>query len=153
MAKLDWIILCERAMIEAQTNIVSITGIVENVVIGVPPSDMIPSDGKLLAVPFKFYIVAQWTRSKLAVAEAAPGRFLFKGPDKKQHGHMDFIVDLTNTPRARVISLSMGFPMAGAGDYTCVVQMKRGKAWHTAGSASFTVIFAAQNGGSEATKH
>jgi hypothetical protein len=138
MAKLDWVILCERAIIEAQSNSVSIVSIVENVGLVSPPPGM-TQPGQQIGVPFRFYAVQQWSRSKLSAAEETPGRIVLKGPDGKQYGQMDFIVDLTKTPKARVISLAMGFPFLGAGAYKSIVQMKRGKGWRTMGESEFIV--------------
>jgi hypothetical protein len=154
MAKLDWVILCERAIIEAQSNTVSIISTVESVGLPSPPPELTQS-GQQIGVPFRFYAVQQWARSKLSVAEETPGRIVLKGPDGKQYGQMDFIVDLTKTPKARVISLALGFPLVGAGAYKCIVQVKSGKGWRALGETEFAVVFTPSppDAGQAVTKH
>jgi hypothetical protein len=134
------VILCERAIIEEQSKALSLVCLVENITLPAPPPEL-KVDGKQIAVPFRFYVVQQWSRTKLAVKEAAEGRVLFKGPNGKQFGSVGFVIELRKTPRARVISQSFGFPLVGAGAYKCIVQLKGSKNWRTLQEAEFNVIF------------
>ena len=143
MAKVDWVILCERAVIEAPPgSTISLVGLLETVTIPAPPAE-IAQKGQLLGVPFRFYVVQQWVRAQPKISERVPARILLKGPNKKQFPIAEFSVDLTAAPKARVISLLGGFPFAGAGTYKCLVQAKRGKGWHTLGETEFNVAFLA----------
>jgi hypothetical protein len=136
MAKVDWAILCERAIAEAQANTVSLVCILENITLaGVPPADL-----KNVGVPFRFYVVQQWVRTKSQISEMVEGRVVLKSPDGKQLGHMDYQVDLRKTPAARVISQIPAFPYAGVGVYKVQVQIKQGSTWRTLRETQFNLI-------------
>jgi hypothetical protein len=141
MARVDWVILCERAVIESPPgNTVSLVGLLETVSMPAPPAE-ITEKGQLVGVPFRFYVVQQWVRAQPKISERVPARVVLKGPNKKQFGIAEFSVDLTAVPKARVVSQLGGFPLAGAGIYKCLVQAKRGKDWRTLGETEFTVAF------------
>ena len=67
------------------------------------------------------------------------GRVALKAPDGKLLGHMDYMVDLRKTPKARVISQIPAFPYAGVGLYKGHVQIKHGSTWRTLREAEFSV--------------
>lgn len=140
MAKVDWVVLCERAIIEAQAGTISLVALLENVSMPAPPSE-ITQPGQLIGVPFRFYVVQQWMRAKAKISERVPARLVLKGPNSKQFGITEFSVDLMAAPRARVITQLGGFPLAGAGTYKCLVQAKQGKGWRTLREAEFNVVF------------
>lgn len=140
MAKIDWIILCERAIVELQANTISLVALLENVTMPAPTPEM-SRDGKQIGVPFRFYVVQQWIRTKAKIGERIPARLILKGPNKKQLITAEFNVDLTSAPKARVITQSLGFPLAGAGPYKCVVEAKQGSSWRTLREAEFNVVF------------
>jgi hypothetical protein len=139
VAKFDWAILCERAIVENQANIVSLVCIVENVALTEPPKEL-TADGKQLGVPFRMYLVQQWSRSKAGTAEAVPGRILCKDAKGNQFALVDFSADLSNTPRVRIMSQLGGFPYAGPGTYRFTIQAKRGKGWRVVGETEFNVL-------------
>lgn len=143
MAILQWTIICERAIIEEQTKTVSLMSMVENITLPLPPADFAKQVPPPL-VPFRFYVVLQFARSKPGIGERAPGRVLMIAPNEKQFGESEFVVDLTATPRARVILQTIGFPLMGAGLYRSLVQMKVRTQWRKAGQAEFGVVFTEQ---------
>src|SRR5882724_7424759 len=113
MASVDWVILCERAIAEAQANTLSLVCILENITLaGAPPADL-----QNVGVPFRFYVVQQWLRAKPQISEMVGARIALKSPGGKQIGHIDFAVDLRRTPAARVISQIPAFAYAGIGVY------------------------------------
>lgn len=140
MAKVDWVILCERAIIEAQANTISLVALVENLNMPAPPPEM-SQPGKSVVVPFRFYIVQQWLRARPNIAERVPARLALKGPDNKQMPIMEFSVDLTAAPRARVITQAPGLTLAGEGIYKFLVQAKQGSSWRTLREAELNVVF------------
>lgn len=142
MAKVDWIILCERTIVEAAPgNTISLVALLENVTTLAPPPE-ITQDGKF-GVPFRFYVVQQWVRAKPKISERVPARLMLKAPNNKQFPVAEFSVDLTTAPKARVISVLAGFPLAGAGIYKCLVQAKRGQSWRTLRETEFNVVYVA----------
>jgi hypothetical protein len=143
VAKVDWVILCERAVIEAPPGgTISLAAILESVTMPAPPPE-ITQKGQLIGIPFRFYVVQQWVRAQPKISERAPARLLLKLPNGKEFGLAEFTVDLTAAPKARVISQVSGFPLAGEGTYRCLVQVKRGKGWRTLRETEFNVVFLA----------
>jgi len=136
MAKVDWVILCERAVAEAQTNTVSLVCILESITLaGAPPADV-----KGVGVPFRFFVVQQWLRTKVQISEMVEARLALKSPDGKMLGHIDYIVDLRKTPAARVISQIPAFSFAGAGVYKVHIQAKYGSTWRALRETQFTLV-------------
>jgi hypothetical protein len=115
-------------------------GLLENVTIPAPPPE-ITQRGQLIGIPFRFYVVQQWVRAQPKISERVPARLMLKGPNGKGFGLAEFSVDLTAAPKARVISLVGGFPLAGVGIYKCLVQAKRGKGWRTLRETEFNLVF------------
>jgi hypothetical protein len=140
VAKLDWVILCERAVVEAApVNTVSLVALIENISILTPPKE-ITKTGQIIGVPFRFYAVQQWSRGKAKKGERTSGRLVFKGPNGKEFGNTLFNVDLMAVPRTRLVTQAMGFPLVGAGAYKCIVEVKRGKGWRALQETEFNVI-------------
>jgi hypothetical protein len=140
MAILQWVILCERAIIEETTRAVSMMSLVEDVTFP-PPPDFAKQE-KPLFIPYRFYVVQQWTRSKPKIGERVSGQVTMYGPKAQKFGESKFLVDLTGTPRARIILQTFGFPLHGDGVYTCVVQALVRTKWRKVGQAEFRVVFA-----------
>jgi hypothetical protein len=108
----------------------------ENITLaGAPPADL-----KGVGVPFRFYVVQQWVRTKAQISEMFEGRMALKSPDGKLLGHMDYAVDLRKTLAARVISQIPAFAYAGAGIYKVQIQIKRGSTWRTLRETQFTLL-------------
>lgn len=140
MAKVDWVLLCERAIIEARSNTISLVALMENLNIPAPPPE-ISKPGRLVGVPFRFYVVQQWLRSRATISERVPARLALKGPDNKQISITEFNVDLTAAPKARVITQASGFTLAGEGIYRFLVQARQGSSWRTLREAELNVVF------------
>lgn len=139
MAKVDWVILCERALIEERAGTMSMVALVENVTVPAPPLEIAK---QLFGVPYRFYVVTQWVRAKPKIGERVPARTILKAPHGKKFGLAEYTVDLTVNSKVRLITQSGGFPLAGPGVYSCLVQAKRGASWHTVGQTEFNVIYA-----------
>jgi hypothetical protein len=142
MAVLQWVIVCERVIIEEQVKAISIISILENIQLPAPPP-MLASES---LVPLRFYVVQQWRRSKPKIGERTPGRLRLTGP-KGQYGEQEFVVDLTGTQQARVIGQAIGFPLQGPGVYQCVVETKARTKWTKVGGTHFTVTYMQQGRG------
>lgn len=140
MAVLQWVIICERAIVEEQARTVSLMSIVETITLPPPPPEMLTQEARPL-VPFRFYVVHQWSRSNPKIGERAAGRVLLVGPNGEEFGTSEFVVDLTASERARVIGQTIGFPLFGAGVYKCLVQSKVRTRWRKLGQTEFGVTF------------
>jgi hypothetical protein len=140
MAVLQWVIVCERAITEDQAKTVSLISILENITLPPPPPELL-QQGQQAVVPLRFYVVQLWSRSNVKMGERVPGRVLLSGPNGQQFGASEFVVDLTGSPRARIISQTIGFPLLGPGTYKCIVQSQMKTKWRKVGETEFGVIF------------
>lgn len=123
MAVFQWVILCERAIIEEGAKTVSLISMLENIQLPAPPPGLFKSGQAGPVVPLRFFVVQQWSRSKPKAGERVAGRIRLSGP-KGEFGSQEFVVDLTGSQRARVISQSIGFPLQGPGLYKCVIEAR-----------------------------
>lgn len=145
MARLEWVILTERTIIEEHTHNVSLQSIVETITLP-PPPEQLTKASQTIGVPFRFYVNQQWTRSKPNIEERVFGRVLLLGPNGKPYGQSNFEVDLVRTGRSHVIGQVMAFPLLGEGSYPVRVQVRHGTRWRTVGETQFAVVFNAQLG-------
>jgi len=145
MARLEWVILTERTIIEAQSNAASLLSIVETVTIPTPPPLPGAADGQNAPpffVPFRFYVNQQWVRSKLDRNETVETRCLLLAPDKKSYATAFAIVSMEGKfVRNRVVGQIPGFPLKGEGEYSVLVQLRSGKRWRTVGKTQFVLVF------------
>jgi hypothetical protein len=140
MAKLKWAIICERAIIEKETNNLSLISLIEEVRLTSEPPQT-TAQGKTMLVPHKFVVVQFWMRSDPDKPEIAETRSRLIAPDGKAYGTALQRIDLERFNQIRVATNSPGFPWFGHGDYTIEFQVKleRGK-WRTVGREKFRVV-------------
>jgi hypothetical protein len=139
MAKLKWVILCEKALLEAGSNALSLISMIEEVKIhGEPP----PASGKNRPmIPHRLAVVQFWVRSKEDTPETAEIRSRLIAPNGKVFATATQTVDLTTANGIRVITNSPGFPWFGVGDYAVELQTQTdGGRWRTAGREKFSVV-------------
>jgi len=141
MATLQWAIMCERAILEEQTGVVSLIAVLETVMLPPPPPSFLEDQQQRPVVPYRFYLVHQWARSNPEIGERVPGRILLLAPNGEQYGSSEFVVDLTAAMRARIIGQTIGFPLFGPGVYRCVIQTRVKTKWRKAGETEFGVAF------------
>jgi hypothetical protein len=140
MASFQWVILCERAVIEEGAKTVSLISILENIQLPAPPPAIQKSNPPYALVPLRFFVVHQWARSNPKSGERQAGRLKFLGPHG-QFAVQDFVVDLTGSQRARIIGQTIGFPLQGTGLYQVVVEAKTKSRWRRVGSTDFNVAY------------
>ena len=139
MASFQWVILCERAVVEEGAKTVSLISILENIQLPVPPHTVQKASPPVL-VPLRFFVVHQWSRSNLKSGERQAGRLRFLGP-RGEFATQSFVVDLTDSQRTRLIGQTIGFPLQGPGLYQCVVEAKGKSRWRKVGSTEFNVVY------------
>lgn len=140
MASFQWVILCERAVIEEGAKTISLISILENIQLPAPPPTMQKSVPPYLLVPLRLFVVHQWARSNSKSGERQAGRLRFVGP-RGQFAVQDFVVDLTGSQRARIIGQTIGFPLQGPGVYQCVVEAKSKSRWRKVGGTDFNLVY------------
>ena len=125
-----WSVLCQNAIIDKDTNNVSLLNVVEEVHIPTePPPESIVGTSKASMSP-SFELVTLWRRSDPEVPEKGSARVRVVLPGKKVHILATFEVDLTKFLRVRNRLHIYGIPRGGEGIYKFVVERKQGtKGW------------------------
>ncbi len=134
MPKHRWTIPCESAIVDAQSNNVSLINIIERVT--VPP--------KAEGIPARFILATLWEREGDGEEEFTY-RILWRPPKGR---------DFCPTPDAiagkieadkrylRVFLEVRGLPLRGAGDYVFAVQTPRGEdRWQTKATVRIRVVY------------
>jgi hypothetical protein len=84
----------------------------------VKAADQLPEN-----IQLDFALVSLWTRSQRDQPETATMRFVFRGPDGKDIGKQEYLLNLSDHVRHRVLSRLNGLAFKGFGRYEFVVQM------------------------------
>jgi hypothetical protein len=141
MARFQWVILCERVIIEDQAKTISMVSLLENIVVPPPPPEMLRKGADSVQLPLRFFIVHQWERSNLKIGERVPARTRLITPTGKQFGEAETVVDLTVSLRSRVVGQALGIPVAGEGVYKCIIDAKIKNKWRKVGETEFGLMF------------
>jgi hypothetical protein len=123
--KVLWSILCQDAVIDRETNNVSLFNIVEEVSIPVEPPTKTPTSvapQRLTAADFA--LVTLWARSDEKVGEQGRGRIRLVLPDTKEVAQSEFEVDLTTYLRSRFVMRFHGLPGGDQGTYRFIIESK-----------------------------
>lgn len=118
MAEHLWSVLCHKASIDRDSNVVSLLEVAESFEIG-----GIPKDAKVV-VPLNLELVSFWTRSKPEERETATSRYWLVEPDGTRFSGGESTIDLTTGGRSRTIVRMNGLPLTGPGVYTFNVDLK-----------------------------
>lgn len=117
-----WSVLCARAVIDSESNNISLFEIVEQLVAFGP-------EGEGFA-PVSLELVTMWSRDSLEEAARGRARIRIVGPDGAQIGNaFEYEVDLTTFVRIRNRFRMAAFPIRGAGKYSLVVEAEQDSAW------------------------
>jgi hypothetical protein len=156
MAVLRWAMLCDRAIIEAETNNLSIINVLDEVRLERAPPQQSAKEKRPTFVPHHFTAVQWWTRSNEDKPEKFAVRTQFRTPDDEIFGGMEQVVDLTRHVHIRVITRSPGFPWRGAGRYEVTIQTQKetqkGERWRTVERLFFKVSVMATTAPAETAK-
>lgn len=117
-----WSVTCSRAIIDQETNNISLLDIVEQIgTIG---------PGGEGAVPVAIEVVTLWSRGVLDQPERGRARIGLLDPNNAVIGNThEYEVDLTNYVRTRNRFRMALFPVRGAGKYSFVVEFERDGNW------------------------
>ena len=101
--KVLWAIVCEGAIIDRDTNNVSLINIIDEITIPVPPPET-PSESSLtpITVSLGLKLVLLWARSNLDVPEKGQGRVRVLDPANRESLSGALEIDLTDVTRVRV---------------------------------------------------
>ena len=130
-----WSVLCEKAVIDKDTNMISLVNVVEEVqaeAVAVPlPGTTMPegraSPERLPALPIELEIGSFWVRSDEDKEERSAARLHLFPPDGDgQVLGRAFDVDLTQHKRLRTRVRMHGLPVQESGQYEVAVEFQEG---------------------------
>ncbi len=139
MARLIWSLLCDRPIIDAYRNSISVIDVVEVLTIQGPP---LPKDGVPVVVPIEITLVSLWMRSELEKPERIAARPVIVTPDGDERFGKPIDGDLESAPRTRLIQRFTSFPLAGSGEYTIRIESRsEGEEWQRVADFPIEVRF------------
>ncbi len=124
MVKHVWSIICNKSVIDSESNTISLFDVMEQININIAGPKP-PEEGKKILFPIQFEIVSLWTRENIEDPVKAEGRAKFIGPSEKGLGLMSFDIDLSGFVRTRTRQKVSGFPFEGSGLYYFKIECKR----------------------------
>lgn len=135
-----WAILCETAVIDAETNLVSLINVLEEAnVVGIVPKEE-PKPGEIGVAPGKFVMVVMWVRSDVTKGERGFGKLTILSPEKKVLGSQEFEVNLLDFLRLRQKVQLPGLPIAGPGMYEYEIGYRSDGEWETLFSTPLRLV-------------
>jgi hypothetical protein len=112
--KVIWAILCERAVVDRETNNISLFNVVEEVAVPAQPPVSLKELGLPHGVvPVVFRLVVLWSRSDQGVPEKGRGRVRVGMPTETIAFGGEFDVDLMEFLRSRAMINLPGLPIGG----------------------------------------
>ena len=115
--KVVWAILCERVVIDTETNNLSLINVVEEVHVPAQPPGSLPEAVSKNLVPGLLELVVLWARSDAEIPERGLGRVRIVTPAVGETIANDFDVDLSRFLRLRSRLKLPGLPPGGEGTY------------------------------------
>lgn len=124
-----WTVVCSRAVIDKESNNVSLQNVLEQLVV----SKKAQSDAGELEIdtsskfvlPYRFMVISLWSRSDLKEGVIGYGRVKLYSPDNELLIEPKiFEINLHNFRRFRSRGVFPGFPIQGPGKYTFSVEFR-----------------------------
>lgn len=133
MAKHQWSMICEKALIDRFTNNLTIVDVVEEVNLTIQRTSKSEEAGPPL-VPVDFAVVSLWHRSEPSLAEEGKARVRLLSPSGKLlTKESELPIELTGDKlRARNILNCRGVPIRESGEYQVQIQqLQKNGRWKT----------------------
>ncbi len=137
-----WSILCQQAIVNQETQTVSLIEIVERIQFGRLPAVEIELSS-IDALPVAVTLVTLWQRSDPEQTETGRGRVQIKSPSGKIIGNpqpLEYDINLADAARFRAIARFMNLPFAGSGTYQIATQLMENDDWHDIASVSVEIV-------------
>ncbi len=135
-----WSLICKEAIVNQETNNVSLIEVLERVEFETDPSVKDLPEGM---IPFSVALVSMWSRSEPDKPERLPIRLVIKAPDGKivkSEKPGLFQINLDQHQNMRVTFNIPALPFRGDGLYSYEVQRKTSTGWRTAAAIPLTII-------------
>ena len=122
--KVIWALLCEKAIIDRETNNASFINVVEEIIVPASPPQMPPGSEIEPIVVLDLHMAILWARSNPVVRESGEARVRLIAPDETASISAELIVDLTESQRLRGIGhlVESPFPISQEGQYLFKVE-------------------------------
>lgn len=128
--KVIWAVLCERVVIDRETNNLSLFNVVEEVQVPAQQPRSVAEALDESVIPTSYELVVLWGRSELELPEKGFGRVRILLPGDKDFLTQEYEVDLTTFLRLRSRLRLPGLPAGGEGVYLFKVDGKSsGQEW------------------------
>jgi len=136
-----WTVLCSRALIDRDSNNMSIHNVLEQLnIVAQPQPD--------LALNLHFEIISLWVRERADTPAHGLSRVTLIDPGGATTPVSELKIDLSSTERVRHRVLSQGLPVGMAGRYEFLVELQEdGRSdWREVALVPLTVVFTAPKG-------
>lgn len=122
-----WSLLCNRVVVDRETNQVSLHDVIESLRIEVVSRTQELAENLALAIPVQF--ASHWTRSDVATSEKSRGRVVLHSPSKVVGQSDVFEIDLMSHLNARAVMRIPGISVNDTGRYWFVLEEEKGENW------------------------
>ena len=112
-----WTVVCSRALIDRDSNNISIHNVLEQLNIAAPPQ---PD----LALNIHFEILSLWVRTNSDVPAQGTSRVTLEDPQGKRRIVSELTIDLAEVERARHRVLGQGLEVSQAGRYNFLIELQ-----------------------------
>jgi hypothetical protein len=129
MALHIWSILCHKALVDKDTNQVSLLDVIESLNIEVTVEPGQPVGEATFAIPASLQLATFWTRSDPNTPEKSLAKVTFYSPSQAADGSSLFELDLLNFTNTRSIIKIPGISVAENGRYWFMVELERSNQW------------------------
>lgn len=146
--KVLWAILCERAVVDQETNNISLFNVIEEVTIPAQPPMFLTDANAKNVLPTAFELIVLWGRSNSDVPERGLGRVSILIPDATPKITQEHDIDLSVFLRLRSKLRLPGLPVGGEGTYLFKIDGKlTGGEWTEMFELPLRVVFQPQEAG------
>lgn len=134
-----WSVLCTRAIVDRQTNSLSLVDVLEQIQIDAPP----PKAGEVGLVPMQHVVATLLRRSELTQPAEGQMSLLVQAPDGTTILDQTRPANLMEHERLRVLTALRDFPVKSPGTYRFIVKLrcKDEPEWQQVASIPFEVVF------------
>jgi hypothetical protein len=140
MIFLDWMMLCQRSIVDKTTNTTSLIDVIEEIKIPPPP---VPPTGEQQQGVFLQYTITAMVRTETDLPERQRCRLKLFAPDDFVLFERDIEYEFFGQRRTRLQFNGAALPIRGEGVYRFSLQLPEGDDWSEKGLARVDVQFVA----------
>lgn len=133
-----WSVLCQRTIVNADTNNPTLIEAIELISL---PAPQIPEGTQAVVVPFEAELISLWVREDIAEGEALQGRVSIALPNGVATNPMPFEIDLRENHRLYTRVKFSVLPIVAPGYCWFVVELERDDEWREAARVPVEIAF------------